>query len=102
MYNRHVKILRHATQAPRQRSRIPIPVLAKRGCGMAMIQLPLVCVALLSRKYCLKAECNLAAVRSGVQSAGPSSFCHFAHAPPTMPSISLVIVIFVTLPESVT
>ena len=66
MYNRNVNILRQATQAPRQRSRIPIPLLAKRGYGMAMIALliqpPLVCVALLSS---LKAECNLAAVPQG-------------------------------------
>ena len=73
----YIETSRQATQAPRQRSRIPIPALAKRGYGMAMtgllIQPPLVCIALLSRKYCLKAECNLAAVLSTVQSAG--RFC---------------------------
>ena len=50
----HRNAKREATQAPRQRFRIPIPTLAKRGYGMAMtalpIQPPFVCVALLSRK----------------------------------------------------
>ena len=82
---------REATQAPRQRHRIPIPALAKRGYGMAKtalpIQPPFVCVALLSRK---KAECDLAAVPSAVRFACRCCVCLFAHARPTMPSISLV------------
>ena len=51
------------------------------------IQPPLVCVALVRRKYFLTADCDLAAVPSAVQSAGRCSVCHFAHARPTMPSV---------------
>ena len=87
----HRKAKREATQAPRQRHRIPIPALAKRGYGMAKTALPIepsfVCVALLSRK---KVVCDLAAVPSAVRFACRCCVCLFAHARPTMASISLV------------
>ena len=50
------------------------------------IQPPFICLAFVCIK---KAECDLAAVPSAVQSAGRYSVCHFAHFRPTMPSISL-------------
>ena len=52
---------------------------------MAMTALPIQPLPVYS-----KAECDMAAVPSAVQSAGRCSVCHFAHARPTMPSISLV------------
>ena len=45
-----------------------------------------------SALLCSKADCDVAAVPSAVQSAGRCSVCRFAHARPTMPSISLVII----------
>ena len=53
---------------------------------MAMIALPIrplpVCVALHS-----KADCDMAAVPSAVQSAGRCSVCHFVNVRPTMSSM---------------
>ena len=38
-----------------------------------------------SALLCSKADCDVAAVPSAVQSAGRCSVCHFAHARSTMP-----------------
>ena len=79
-----------ATQAPRQRSRIPIPALAKSGYGMANTALPISSSLRYSAQY-KKADCDLAAVPSAVHSVGRCSISHFAHARPTKPSISILV-----------